>query len=408
MKTINRKTLFLPVLAFCSFLVGFDLIVTIPLIPTMAKETNMPIELGGLLVAVYAVFYALSAPVFGALSDRLGRKKMLLFGSVVFALATALTGTASSFVMLLTFRALSGIGAGMVGPVVFALVGDRYAYKERGRAIGIVTGALISASIVGVPLGGYVAQLFSWRLAFWLIGFLSIASSIAVWKFIPNIAQDIQKTDHSLLVVVKQFRTALSNRSVFLALLVTLLYYGGLQGMFVNIGTFYSIKFDLTSGDIGLVLMTAGFGSVIGSVVGGRLADKYGKKVMILGSSLVVAASVMVISMTNSLVPAILINVLWATVYGFGQSALTALISELSPSIRGTVMSLNSSAMHMGSALFAAIAASLLHGGSFIWIGIFCAAANVIVFLVTMIIRERQPKEVRRARTAKDISMERA
>ncbi|SDI67082.1 Major Facilitator Superfamily protein [Alteribacillus bidgolensis] len=80
----NNKLL-LPVLALCSFLVGFDTIVTVPLIPTMVKDTNLPIDLGGLLVTSYAVAYAISAPIFGAISDRWGRKKMLLLGMSLFA-----------------------------------------------------------------------------------------------------------------------------------------------------------------------------------------------------------------------------------------------------------------------------------------------------------------------------------
>lgn len=143
----NRR--FLPVLALCSFLVGFDSIVTIPLIPAMVRDTNLPVNLGGLLVTVYALAYALSAPFLGAISDRRGRKNMLLAGIALFAVATALTGFADTFTMLILFRILSGIGAGMIEPGVFAIVGDTYSYEQRGRAVGIVTGALISSAILG-------------------------------------------------------------------------------------------------------------------------------------------------------------------------------------------------------------------------------------------------------------------
>lgn len=148
----------LPVLALCSFLVGFDLIVTIPLIPTMVRDTNIPIDLGGLLVTAYAVAYAVFAPVFGAISDYWGRKKMLIIGIITFAIATALTGIADNFEMLVVFHILSGIGAGMISPGVFVIVGDHYSYEQRGRAMGIITDALISASIIGVPFGRYIAQ----------------------------------------------------------------------------------------------------------------------------------------------------------------------------------------------------------------------------------------------------------
>ncbi|MGY4691706.1 MFS transporter [Salibacterium sp. K-3] len=386
----SRNRLFLPVLALCSFLVGLDSIVTIPLIPDMVKDTNMPIGLGGLMVTAYAVAYAVSAPVFGAISDRWVRKNMLLLGVFVFAAATALTGIADTFTVLMIFRILSGIGAGMIEPGVYAIAGDHYSYEQRGRAMGIITAALISASIIGVPIGGYIAEWFTWRWTFWLIGLLSSIAWIVIWISIQKDERKEKETDHPVIGIMKQFGTAFSNASVFFALLATFLYYGGLQGMFVNVGVFYNVNYDLTSGQIGLVLMTAGLGSVVGSIAGGKLADRFGKKGIILPASIMVAVSVFALSiMTGSFVTAVIMNVIWASVYGIGQSALTALISELSPTVRGTVMSLNSSAMYAGSGLFTAIAASLLYGSNFLWIGILCGAANIIVFMTMFVVHEQ-------------------
>ncbi|SDI67051.1 Predicted arabinose efflux permease, MFS family [Alteribacillus bidgolensis] len=320
----------------------------------------------------------------------MGTQKNVVIGNVSFCVATALTGIAETFTVLMIFRILSGIGAGMIEPGVYAIVGDHYSYAHRGRAMGVVTGALISASIIGVPIGGYIAQWFTWRWTFWLIGLISLVTIIAIWISIPKDPRKEKVTNQPIKGLFNQFGTAFSNTSVFFALLATLLYFGGLQGMFANVGVFYDLNYGLTSGQIGLVLMVAGIGSVIGSVVGGQLADRFGKKSTILSSSIIVAVSVFALSIiTKSFITAILINVVWATVYGLGQSALTALISELSPTVRGTVMSLNSSAMYAGSGLFTAIAATLLYGGSFLWVGILCGVANIIVFLTVFVVNEQ-------------------
>ncbi|OEH93007.1 MFS transporter [Bacillus solimangrovi] len=386
----NKNKLLLPVLAICSFLVGFDLIVTIPLIPLIVNDTDMSIELGGLLVTLYAISYAVSAPILGVLSDRLGRKKMLLLGILIFAVATGFTGYADSFTLLIAFRILSGIGAGMIEPGVLAIASDNYSYERRGRAIGIVTGALISASIIGVPVGSYIAETFNWRWTFWLISLISLITLITVPIVISNDHSLNNAKNDSIMSIFLQLRNASKKSSVVLALLATLLYYGGLQGMFVNVGVFYSSYYDLTAGQIGLVLMIAGLGSVVGSVFGGRIVDRFGKRTIILFSSVFVAILVITLTcITKNLVVAILINVLWATIYGLGQTALNSLISELNPTVRGALMSLNSSAMYIGSALFTAIAATLLYTGSFLWVGILCGAANGIVFLISFVIRER-------------------
>lgn len=397
-KSKSAKKLFLPVLALCSFLVGFDSIVTIPLIPTIVQDTKTHVSLGGLLVTAYAVAYAFSAPIFGLISDRWGRKRILFMGTILFAIATALTGIAKTFTVLIIFRILSGIGAGMIEPIVYAVVGDNYPYEKRGRAIGIVTSALISASIIGVPLGGYISEWLNWRWTFWLIAFLSILALVAIWISIPK---DSMK-QRSKVPIKKSFKlisSIYSSSSVLIALLATLLYYGGLQGMFANLGLFYNLHYDLTSGQIGLILMVAGCGSVIGSILGGKLADRFGKRNTLLYSSMFVAFSVFLFStMTKSLLMAFLLNIIWATVYGLGQTALTTLVSELNPNARGAIVSLNSSAMYIGSGLFTTIAAFLLYGGEFLWVGILCGLANIFVLIATFVINTKTTQEVQSTR----------
>ncbi len=82
--------------SLCAFLVGLDSLVVSPLLPNIAASTHTAENVGGLLVTAYALFYALAAPLFGPISDRLGRKKMIMAGMLLFTLATALTGVGES------------------------------------------------------------------------------------------------------------------------------------------------------------------------------------------------------------------------------------------------------------------------------------------------------------------------
>lgn len=79
----------------CSFLVGLDALVVGPIIPEIAKDLHFQTETGGLLITAYALAYGVSAPLFGPISDRWGRKTMLLAGILLFSLATALTSLAN-------------------------------------------------------------------------------------------------------------------------------------------------------------------------------------------------------------------------------------------------------------------------------------------------------------------------
>jgi len=380
----------LAVSAACSFFVGLDSIITVPLLPTIAKSASIPMNLGALLVSVYALVYMISAPIFGAISDKAGRKRMIFIGMLVLGLGTLLTGFGQDFASLLCFRAITGLGAAMLEPSIFALIGDKFPYEQRGRAVGTVMGALIGSTLFGVPLGAYFTQIVSWRWTFWGIGLLALFMLLAIFLCLPKEQPKKNIPDSSVPSVMQPFRIAFSNMSVLLALVATLLWFGGLQGMFANIGFYYNHYFQLTVSQIGFILMAAGFGSVIGNIVGGKLADKVGKKVVVGCASVFTAAGVLGVSLiSENLILAIVVHVLWSTAFGFGHAALTAFISELSPSVRGTVLSLNSSAMYAGMMGATAISATMLYQSTFTAIGIFCALSTLLVLPITIVLKSK-------------------
>jgi predicted MFS family arabinose efflux permease len=368
------------VLAWGSFLVGFDAIVTVPLLPEIMKSIGIPKHFGGYLYASYAITYALFAPIFGNISDQWDRKKFMILGLIGFGFGTACTGFGQSFLAFLMFRIITGLGAAMIQPNIYAMIGDTFSYEERGKAMGIVTAALISSSIIGVPIAGFIADHSSWQWAFWLISILALGVVVLAALFFSssNKPRETSMTDRP-----RSFGS-IFHPSIFLTLLVSLLYYGGLQGMFVLIGVYYNQYFGLRPENIGYVLMFAGFGSVIGSIMGGKAADRWTKAGVVQVAGICVSVMVFSLSLTTkSLWLAIGIHFLWAFFYGVGQSAFTAFVSELHPQARGLVLSFNSSAMYIGAGVLSGIASLLLKSNHFFHIGILCAGANILVaFLV--------------------------
>lgn len=382
----------LPLLALCSFIVGLDSMITVPLLPAMASTSHISMDLGALLVTAYALAYMVTAPVFGVVSDRKGRKLLIQWGIIVLGAGTVLTGFGNNLVLLLIYRALTGIGAGMLQPAVFALISDRFPYERRGRALGIVMSSLTGANLIGVPLGTYLAQLVGWQWTFWVVGIMALVSLGLISAGLPkDTRQPSDIRTGAGTTVFHTFRTALANRKVGLALFATLLWFAGMQGMFTNIGMFYSQNFGLTASQTGIVLMLAGSGNMLGSIMGGKLADRIGKQAVIGTASILCAIAVMCFSLADSNVfVAAAVQVIWSAVFGLGHAALTAFVSELNPAIRGTVLSLNSSAMYAGMTVATAASAALLQTGSFWPVGLMCAIAAVTVFpLIALLVRER-------------------
>ncbi|WP_242275232.1 MFS transporter [Bacillus cereus group sp. BfR-BA-01445] len=376
------------ILAIVAFFVGLDSLLVAPLLPVITETISIPDGSGGLLITIYALCYGITAPVFGTMSDRVGRKRMIIIGFAIFSISTFCTGLAKSFEILLLFRGLTGLSGAMIMPSIFALVGDKVTYESRGKAMGTIMGAMVGSTVIGVPIGAFLSEVGNWQWTFYSIGLLTLFLTLLVNRILRN---EKQRNDVHVSIV-KTLGAQFKMVSVLFALLATFLWTIGLHGMFSYIGVYYGDNFGLSVGEIGIVIFLAGVGSVAGNILGGKLADKIGKKNVIVIASIVSSISVMLFSLsTGNLVIAIIVHIIWSLFIGFGQASLTALISELKPAVRGTVMALNSSAMYIGMTIASGVASlTVSHGFPFSSLGIMCAIASLLVLpIIFVLVKEK-------------------
>ncbi|MEB9505713.1 MFS transporter [Bacillus anthracis] len=380
------------ILAIVAFFVGLDSLLVAPLLPVITETISIPDESGGLLITIYALCYGITAPVFGMMSDRVGRKRMIIIGFIIFSISTFCTGLAKNFEILLLFRGLTGLSGAMIMPSIFALVGDKVTYESRGKAMGTIMGAMIGSTVIGVPIGAFLSEIGNWQWTFYSIGLLTLFLTLLINHILRN-EKEREDVHVSLTETVDApLKMTVVNISVLFALLATFLWTIGLHGMFSYIGVYYENNFGISVGKIGIVIFLAGVGSVAGNILGGKLADKIGKKSVIVIASIVSSISVMLFSLsTGNLVIAIIVHIIWSLFIGFGQASLTALISELKPAVRGTVMALNSSAMYIGMTIASGVASlAISNGFPFSSLGTICAIASLLVLpIIFVLVKEK-------------------
>lgn len=383
----------------CAFLVGLDSMITVPLVPEIAADTNTEARAGGLFVSAYALFFALIAPLCGAMSDRLGRRRILCTGLVIFALANVLTGLGGDFTVILVSRAVAGLGSAMIMPSVYAMVAENFPFEQRGKIMGIVVAGLLSSTVIGVPIGSYLAYLFGWRAAFFAVAVVAVLVYVTVLLLLPAAAPkdpSERPSGNPVLIYFGMIRRACTTPALLCVLGSTLLWSAALYGMFSNIGVFFAERFDFNEAQTGFAIMASGAGSMVGALLGGRIADRLGKRRVLVVAALVAASGVSAVPLIGShLVVVLVVFVLWGTAVGVGQPTLNALVSELKPEMRGTALALNGSAQYGGMMLATSIAAALLQNDlSFSVIGILCGlcALAVLPLLIGVRITAAQPE----------------
>ena len=146
---------------------AMEQLVVSPAMPTIIAQLK-GFEIYPWVISAYLLASTVSTPIYGKLADLFGRKRILLFGLILFSLGSMLSGTAQSMGQLIAMRAIQGLGAGAVAPIVLTLLGDMFTLKERARIQGLFSTVWGLSSIAGPLIGGWLTVNLSWRWVFFV------------------------------------------------------------------------------------------------------------------------------------------------------------------------------------------------------------------------------------------------
>lgn len=380
-------------------LVGLDRFILPVLFPSMMGELGLTYEDLGNLVGILAVFWGISAFAMGFLSDRVGRRKVLVPAVVIFSLMSAFSGMVSGLVGLLVIRAVMGIAEGPVASTGVAVAVEASHPKRRGMNNGIFQCMIsLMGNAVGPIIATQLLLVTSWRNVFMLVGIPGIIMAIVMWLVVRE-----PVTVASTSAAPKPtFGQLFAHRNVPLAMLTLMCAMGGVFVMGAMMPNYLIDYLKLSPQDMGYVTSAIGFGGCIGQFAMPAVSDFLGRKVTTLISYVLAAIFTYLFAGTGAESLGTLFWLLFfAALFNFSALSILAgpVAAEAAPigmvaSVAGLVIGAGEV---FGGGVAPAIAGRIAQSTGIQNVFTFAIAGLVVGFVIALFLKETAPRKTGQA-----------
>ncbi|MFJ7206838.1 Cmx/CmrA family chloramphenicol efflux MFS transporter [Streptomyces sp. NPDC098789] len=267
------------VLGLSVFALGTSEFMLSGLLPPIAEDMGVSIPQAGLLISAFAIGMVVGAPLLAVATLRLPRRTTLVSLISLFGLGQVAGALAPTYELLFASRIVSALacaGFWAVGAAVAIAMVERH---QRARAMAVMIGGLSIANVLGVPAGAFLGEHLGWRSAFWSVGAASAIALVGILALIPPIPLAAEKP--RLLRELAIYR----DRQVWLSIGVTALAAGGVFCAFSYLSPLLTEVAGLDSAWVPWILGLFGVGALVGTTVGGRVADAHLFGVLLWGIS---------------------------------------------------------------------------------------------------------------------------
>jgi MFS transporter, DHA1 family, inner membrane transport protein len=320
-----------------------------PVIPQIAVDLAIDAKTAALLSTAYTFPYALVQPLLGALSDTLGKTRVMNVALLIVAIAALISSMVTDFSLLVAMRIIAGLVAGGVFPAAMALIGDLVPVHQRQVAIGRLLAIGLTGNLLGATIAGVIGDLFGWRGIFLVLGMFGLVVAVAAFFAFRNVAVP-KPSAFRLTTIVDGFRSVFADpraKVCFSAVFVEAVF---IHGLFPYVAILLIASGETRASIAGIVIAAFGLGGVVYSLSVPVLVAKIEQRLlMIVGGSMAAAALVL-----------IAFNFPWYiqttvfALFGFGfyllHGSIQVHVTELSSTARGVAASLHSCFFYLGQA----------------------------------------------------------
>ena len=354
-------------------LVGFGII--IPMLPFYAEAYGASAFQVGLLATSFSLMQFLFAPVWGRLSDRIGRRPIILAGLFGSAVSYFAFGLADSLAMLFAARIVAGI-AGANIPTAQAFIADSTSAANRARGMGLIGAAFGLGFILGPAIGGFLSQ-WGYHAPAFFAAALSLANFLAGWFLLPESLPADKRGTRRAIGRVEAFQAALARPALPLVLLVSFLVMTAFSAFESMFALFAGARFGYGATTIGYLFAWVGLVlTIVQGVLVGRVVPRLGEHRLVPAAIALMAVALVGHAIAPNVPTLMAAMALLAVGMGFNSPSLLSMVSRLAdPSDQGATLGVSQSL-----ASLARIVGPLWGGLAFDWFGI------TVPFLVSAVL----------------------
>lgn len=367
------------ILALGSFAMGTDSFVVAGVLPEIARHYDVSIGAAGQMTTIFALTFAILAPVIATLAANVARKHLLLSGLFIFVIANLGTAFAPTFAFALATRVLAGVGAAMFSPTAVGSATVIVPPERVGFALSVVISGLTISTALGSPLGTVIGGLGDWRWSMVFVAVLAAISFIGVMVLLSEIPMLPPISLAKRLAPVADARVALTQ-------FTTLLFFTGAFTVY----TYFAVVFEHAIGGsailFGALLVIWGVAGIIANLVGGRLIDSIGSRKVLNTMLVFVLVNFALLHWTAaSLWSAAIAIFVWGA-FGWGTVVpLQHRLVNIAPPIAPILLGLNNSAIYLGTTAAGIIGAAGIHIAGGQYLGYMAATCVALAFVVAEI-----------------------
>jgi DHA1 family inner membrane transport protein len=368
-------------LAMGGFAIGTTEFVSMGLLPQLAEGVGVSIPTAGHVISTYALGVVVGAPLFAVFGARLPRRELLVGLMVVFLVGNAVSALATSYTSLTIARFLSGLPHGAYFGVASLVAADLVTADRRGRAVSRVMLGLAVANVAGVPAATWLGQNAGWRSAYWLVSVLAALTAVLVLWLVPHVAADREATGR------KELR-AFKDPQVLLTLLAGAIGFGGMFAMYTYIAPTVTDVAGLGKGLVPIYLLAFGSGMVVGTPLGGRLADWSVFRSMLVGSASMGLTLVVFTFTSQWFLPGLLTVFVLSVVSSVLVVGLQMRLMQVAGDAQTIGAAMNHASLNIANALGAWLGGVVVAAGfgytSTAWVGAGLSLAGLLVLLASL------------------------